>query len=34
MEKHSNIVTYTYARAKVPEELKQRFFEMVKKAGG
>jgi hypothetical protein len=33
-EKHSNIVTYTYARAKVPEELKQRFFEMVKKAGG
>ena len=33
-DKHGNIVTYTYARAKVSEELKQRFFEMVKKAGG
>jgi hypothetical protein len=33
-EKHGNIVTYTYARAEVPEELKQRFFEMVKRVGG
>jgi DNA primase large subunit len=33
-EKHGNIVTYTFARAKVPEELKQKFFEMVKKSGG
>jgi hypothetical protein len=33
-QNHSNIVTYTYARARVPEELKQKFFEMVKKAGG
>jgi len=33
-EKHGNIVTYTYARAKVPEELKQKFFEMVKRVGG
>jgi uncharacterized protein YeeX (DUF496 family) len=33
-EKHGNIVTYTYARAKVPEDLKQKFFEMVKKAEG
>lgn len=32
-EKHGNIVTYTYVRAKVPEELKQRFFEMIKKYG-
>jgi hypothetical protein len=33
-EKHGNIVTYTYARARVPEELKQKFFEMVKRVGG
>jgi hypothetical protein len=34
VEKHSNIVTYTYSRAKVSEELKQKFFEMVKRVGG
>jgi hypothetical protein len=33
-EKHGNIVTYTYVRVRVPEELKQRFFEMVRKSGG
>lgn len=32
-EKHSNVVTYTYARAKVSEELKQKFFEMIRKYG-
>jgi DNA primase large subunit len=30
-EKHRNIVTYTYARAEVPEVLKQKFFELVSK---
>jgi hypothetical protein len=29
-EKHRNIVTYTYTRAEVPEDLKQKFFELVK----
>jgi hypothetical protein len=33
-EKHGNIVTFTYAKAKVPEDLKQKFFEMIKKSGG
>jgi hypothetical protein len=33
-DKHGNIATYTYARAKVPEDLKQKFFEMVRKSGG
>ena len=32
-EKHGNIVTYTYVRAKVPEDLKQKFFDMIKKVG-
>jgi hypothetical protein len=30
-EKHRNVVTYTYARAEVPEDLKQKFFELASK---
>jgi hypothetical protein len=30
-EKHRNVVTYTYTRAEVPEDLKQKFFELVSK---